>query len=303
MKDPCISRDAQIHRLGTSILNQNFAVRCISLMLIICLVVPTAVLAGVLFWLGYMLEQRASSPAKRRILCLVAFTLALPCVVCDLFYAHLFDTWVWFYGVRAMPLSELSLAGVGLIAGVIYAYIEPETLKEKLVVPIGLIIVLGLPFSKTVMAPLDVAGLHETCETEVCLQSTPSTCGPSSAATILKLYGYGASEKELAKEALTYRGGTENWYLARALRKRGFDADFVVQPSDSLSIPSSSIAGVRLEGGTGHFIAILDTSGESVVIGDPLIGKLKLRRAELSKRYHFTGFFLVVRPRTYQSGS
>lgn len=106
-----------------------------------------------------------------------------------------------------------------------------------------------------------------------------------------------ASEKELAKEALTYRGGTENWYLARALRRRGFNADFVVQPSKSLSIPSPSIAGVRLEGGTGHFVAILDTSGESVVIGDPLVGKLKLSRAELNKRYHFTGLFLVVRPR------
>lgn len=158
-------------------------------MLINPLVMPTAVLAGMFFWLGHTLEQRASSPAKRRILRLVAFTLALPCLICDLFYAHLFDNWVWFYSFRAMPLSELSLAGVGLIAGVIFAYIEPETLGERLVVPIGLLIVLGLPFSKTIVAPLDLAGLHETCEAEVCLQSAPSTCGPSSAATILKLYG------------------------------------------------------------------------------------------------------------------
>lgn len=278
-------------------LQPSFAVRCVSLMQINPLATPTAVLAGALFWLGYVLERKAKAPAKHRSLRLLASLLALPCLVSDLFYTHLFDSWGGFYSFRAIPFSELSLAGVGLFAGVVFASIEPETLGERLVVPIGLVILVGLPFSKTVLAPIEIAALHETCESEVCLQSTPSTCGPSSAATVLKHYGFEASEKELAREALTYRGGTENWYLARALRRRGFDADFLVQPSESPTIPSPSIAGVRLEGGTGHFIAILQTDGEDVVIGDPLIGKLKLRRAELNRRYRFTGFFLVVRPR------
>jgi predicted double-glycine peptidase len=257
---------------------------------------PTFALAAIFFWIGLIVARKAT-PSIRHILLLLAAVLALPCAVCDLFYTHLFDGWTLFYRFRAAPFSELSLAGIGLSAGMLYCWMEPDTLGEKLVVPVGLLIVLGLPFSKSALAPVDRSRLQQTCNGEVCLQSTMSTCGPSSAATILKLYGRAASEKELAEEAFTYRGGTESWYLARALRRRGFDADFIIQRSSSESIPAPSIAGVTLGGGTGHFVAVLSSTPERVVIGDPLTGKFEISRSDLKSRYHFTGFFLVIHPR------
>jgi ABC-type bacteriocin/lantibiotic exporter with double-glycine peptidase domain len=153
-----------------------------------------------------------------------------------------------------------------------------------------------LPFVKPLLDPIDTDRLHDRCDGEVCLQSTFSTCGPSSAATLLKAFGQTTSEKQLAREALTSRGGTEIWYIARAFERRGFRARVLIQQPESLSPPSPAIAGVILPGGVGHFIAILsETSGE-VAIGDPMKGKLIVPKEDLRKYYNFTGFFLVIRP-------
>jgi ABC-type bacteriocin/lantibiotic exporter with double-glycine peptidase domain len=115
-------------------------------------------------------------------------------------------------------------------------------------------------------------------------------------ATILRTYGFPVAEKELAIEAYTSRGGTENWYLARAIRSRGLKADFVIQPREHIAPPPSSLAGVLLPGGDGHFIAVMSESATDVVIADPLIGRLVISKAELERRYGFTGFFLVIHP-------
>lgn len=259
---------------------------------------PTILLAAGFFWLGLWVERKATSTKERYGLLVVALVFALPCFASGLFYTHLFDHWASFYRFRALPFSELTFAGAGLIAGVFYGWLEPETWGEKVVVPVALLVLIGLPFSKSALDPVDLSRLQQECKGEVCLQSTMSTCGPSSAATILKVYGQAASERELAKEAFTYRGGTESWYLARALRRRGFDADFVFQPPEAASVPAPSIAGVVLKGGTGHFVAVLGSTNDSVVIGDPLIGRLDIKRSELQRRYRFTGFFLVFRDRT-----
>lgn len=126
------------------------------------------------------------------------------------------------------------------------------------------------------------------------MQSTLSTCGPASTATILNSLGAKTSERELATECHTYQGGTESWYLARAIRRRGFEAAFRIEPENPPSLPSPAIAGVVLRGGAGHFIAVLSQTPDRAVIADPMKGKLVLDRASLLRLYHFTGFFLVV---------
>lgn len=126
------------------------------------------------------------------------------------------------------------------------------------------------------------------------MQTTFSTCGPSSAATLLEAFGQPASERQLASECLTSRGGTEIWYIARALRRRGFRTQVLIRPPDGLLPPSPAIAGVVLQGGAGHFIAIMSQTADEVTIGDPMKGKLVIKKADLRNNYHFTGFFLVV---------
>lgn len=226
---------------------------------------------------------------------LVATVLAIPGALFVLYYTHLFDNAAWFYSFRAMSHTELAAAGLGSIAGLAQSRFQPKTLGEKLVVPLILCVLLSVPFIKSALDPVDYSGLQQVCTGEVCLQSTPSTCGPTSAATLLKLFGKNASEEELAHECFTYRGGTEIWYVARAFRKRGLTADFVIQPPDKISPPAPAIAGVLLPGGAGHFVAILSEDDRDITIGDPLKGKVVVTRAQLNHAYHFTGFFLVIR--------
>jgi hypothetical protein len=97
------------------------------------------------------------------------------------------------------------------------------------------------------------------------------------------------TEKDIAVDSYTYAGGTEAWYLARAIRRRGVGAEFVLSGS---TLPSPSIAGVRMGGG--HFIAIERATSEAVTFVDPLEGESTVTPAELHARYRFTGFFLRV---------
>jgi hypothetical protein len=73
--------------------------------------------------------------------------------------------------------------------------------------------------------------------------------------------------------AFTYRGGTENWYLSRALRDRGFGTRVVVESPLPDQLPKPSIAGVILGDGAGHFIAVLSQKGSQVTVVESTQGK------------------------------
>lgn len=50
-------------------------------------------------------------------------------------------------------------------------------------------------------------------------------------------------------------------------------------------------------GSAGHFIAIIEHNGDKYLIGDPLRGREVLSRAELERRYKFTGFHMQIKRR------
>ena len=216
--------------------------------------------------------------------------LSLPAVLFASYYLHLFDNAAWYYNLRAIPYVELTGAGVGLLAGVLQGRMAPA---GRVAIPVVALLLLLTPHLKPLLAPLDLAQLRDRCEGEVCLQSTPSTCGPASAATLLRRLGRVVTERELAVEARSSTSGTEIWYLARALRARGVDAVAVIAPGE---IVAPSIAGVVLPGNAGHFIAVLRQTPAEVSVMDPLRGLIVIPRAELVQRYRFTGFFLECLP-------
>jgi ABC-type bacteriocin/lantibiotic exporter with double-glycine peptidase domain len=172
--------------------------------------------------------------------------------------------------------------------------IASRWLSPKMLLPV-LALLLLVPYIKPLLAPLPVT-LQDRWSEGVCLQSTPSTCGPASAGTILRYFGISASESELARECFSYGAGTENWYITRALRKRGLKAHYVIRAAQPAEIPYPCIAGTRLggSGGPGHFVAILEREKARYIIGDPLVGRLSLTPEELHAQYFLTGFFLVI---------
>lgn len=260
------------------------------------LALPTILLSAVAFWIGKRAESKFVE-STRSLAFVIASICAIPALLYILYYTHLFDNAAWFYNFRAIRYTELLASGIGLIAGWLYSASAPESFGEKLAIPSALLILVAIPFIKPVMTPLDYSALQDRCDGDACLQTTFSTCGPTSAANVLKILGTPSSERELAEAAYTYRGGTENWYLSRALRQRGFDTNVMVAQPLPDRLPTPSIAGVILGGGAGHFVAVLSQDRSNVTMVDPLKGKLVVPRVELTRAYHFTGFFLVVHRR------
>jgi hypothetical protein len=132
------------------------------------------------------------------------------------------------------------------------------------------------PVAKPFLGPIPAGRLRDNWDAGVCLQSTPSTCGAASLATIMKHFAMDATEAELAAEAFSYSGGTEAWYLARAARARGLIAGFDFSPGFA---PDRGLPAVV---------------GSKFIVGDPLRGREILSAAELERRYKFTGFHLRI---------
>jgi hypothetical protein len=114
-------------------------------------------------------------------------------------------------------------------------------------------------------------------------------------ATILRACGVPANEREIARSAHSYQGGTEAWYLARYVRQRGLRGRFEFRDDFDPSVGLPAVTGVRL-GSNGHFIAVLAVAGDRVVFADPLSGRWEITMEEFRQRYRFTGFHLVIGP-------
>ncbi|HYG98717.1 MAG TPA: cysteine peptidase family C39 domain-containing protein [Terriglobales bacterium] len=251
-------------------------------------IMPTLILGALLFAAGAACGRR-----YLRLACAFGVVLALPCLLAVFYYTHLFDNAAWFYEARSLPFFEITFAGIGFLGGAVHQWHAPATWKEWVAVPLVTAAFVLIPFIKPILDPLDLDALQDRCSGEVCLQSSLSSCGPASAATILRSFGQRVTERDLAAESFTYHGGTEAWYLARALRRRGYRANFVFSES---SLPHPAIAGVRLRGGAGHFIAVLNVSGSDVRIVDPMSGPVTMPMNKLRDAYRFTGFFMKVAP-------
>lgn len=258
---------------------------------------PTLALGALCFWLGMQWHRRAiATRAYAWSICLLA---SMPGILFALYYTKLLGEPLWLYRFRTVPGTELTAAGVGLLAGMIQSSRANSPRLKKLTsafgIPVLFAFILSAPHLKPLLRPLRLPASSNPMTDGVCRQSTPSTCGPASAVTLAKLAGIELDENQLARECFTSERGTENWYLARALRRHGLKTEFMEMSGDTDELPHPAIAGVVLSYGTGHFIPVLGKDGTNYVIGDPMQGREVKSLAELRSEYRFTGFFLLVK--------
>lgn len=262
---------------------------------------PTLLLGFVAFVIGKRWASQVSSCSANCVCWCVVLALALPGIAYTLYYSKLLGEPIWLYRLRTVTGSELLASLMGFATGWLQIRAVPKLRLSKIgtraLVPVMLGFMLVLPYLKSVFRPLRISSLQENWQDGICLQSSASTCGPASAATIVRNLGSNVSEREMARLSFTCATGTENWYLARALRKLGFATTFLSN-SNFAALPA--IAGVRLReaDNSGHFIALLERQGNRLVIGDPMIGRSTNTLAELREKYDFTGFSLAIKQKS-----
>ncbi|WP_035604082.1 cysteine peptidase family C39 domain-containing protein [Haloferula sp. BvORR071] len=217
--------------------------------------------------------------------------LCLPGLWFVLYYLHRLPEPPLLYQLHALPFTEVFLALFGFAAG-LWRAVLPRALK--LVPTAAGAFLLCIPFLKPVFRALDRSELHETWRDEACIQSSMTTCGPASAASILRHLGdKEVTERELATEAWTSRSGTEAWHLARAIKSRGYKVSFLAP--DGLPDPKElpGILGISL-GGAGHFIALLEIADSEITFVDPLRGRQRMSIDEFKRSTQIEPFFMSI---------
>jgi hypothetical protein len=257
------------------------------------LVIPTLALALLLFMVGERSIRCCRTRTGKLATIATWFALGVPGILLSLYYLHWFDDAKWFYEFRSIPFTELTAAGAGLFAGGLSGLLSGRRLASRgflvAILTLGIIV----PYLKPVVAPVPSSRFLDRWRDDVCLQSTPSSCGVASAATVFKALGVRVTEREIARECFTYLGGTENWYIARAFRRRGFAVNYRIGRGVPADLRTPAIAGVRV-GGVGHFIAVMENAKETFVTGDPLVGRREVSAADITNAFDFTGFFLEI---------
>lgn len=261
---------------------------------------PTLLVASGCFGIGLRLAGKHFSSRTTLSLTLTTLVLVAPAILFAIYYTHYLDNAQWLYEFRAISYSELTAGGAGLLAGMLYRWWNQSRIQipiAQVSVPIALGLLLLVPYAKPFILPLNTAQLRDQWKEGICIQTSSATCGPSSAATLLRAAGKDVTERELAEECYTCATGTECWYLIRALRQRGMDAHVVILGKHPERLLYPSIAGTTLgDGGAGHFVTVLDKTREGYVVGDPFDGR-KMVSAERPNAgmLQFTGFFVMVK--------
>jgi hypothetical protein len=260
--------------------------------------IPTLLLALIFFIAALKLARSNQSISCKAMLLVVGFLLALPGLLYFIYYFKILGDPIWLFRFRATPGSELAAGGSGFFIGLLHGYLAHNRKFRKFFsaafFPVTLLAIIMVPYLKPLLLPVHWDDYPDKWSDDVCLQSSSSSCGAASTATLLRFLGKPEGERVIAREAFTSFTGTENWYLARVLRKRDVKVDYVKETSQPIALHYPAIAGVRVDG-TGHFIVIMAKEGDKFVVGDPMTGREVLSGDDLRRRYEFTGFFMVVR--------
>lgn len=224
----------------------------------------------------------------------VSFPPAIPALCFGIYYLHWLPEEQWMYELRSWRGSEWLFSLLGVFFAGLASLLPRRLLSLSLLVLSTMAVI---PFAKPISGPIANVTFKDKWQDGVCWQSTPSTCGPASVATVLASLGLQASEKEIARAAFSSNTGTEAWYLARFIRSKSFSADFAFarDPLVLPELPMPAVVGVKV-GDFGHFIAVLRKDGDNFVVADPMQGREVLPLTKILKRYRPTGFYMTMKP-------
>ena len=174
---------------------------------------------------------------------------------------------------------------------------------EKYVVSVLTVVFVGVFSVGPLLAPAlfrdDLSNLRTKVDSDgICLQSRGYTCGPAAAVTALRKLGFHAQEGEIAVLAYTSPvTGTLPKCLYSALRDRyageGLKCRYRYFNSIAqLKGTGITLAIVRDAFLLDHCVAVLEVSGRTVVVADPVLGRQYMSCEQFEKIWRFTGIVL-----------
>ncbi|MEN9362379.1 MAG: hypothetical protein RL095_3914 [Verrucomicrobiota bacterium] len=187
-------------------------------------------------------------------------------------YLHLWDSNPWFCEFRSRAVADFLPVFSAFSFGRLLAPCL-QRLGWRDLAACALCLPAALPAFKLAVMKRPEIQFSSKWQQEVALQSTPSSCGPASCASLLRRHGRVDSEAHIARDAGTTLSGTEIWHLARVLRRRGMEVSF--QRQYRLG-DAPCLVGIRLGAGVGHFNAILADDGMTLILAEPLSGERRL---------------------------
>jgi predicted double-glycine peptidase len=151
----------------------------------------------------------------------------------------------------------------------------------------------------------------------VCRQTSPASCGPAAAATLLAAHGIPATEGEMARLCLTTADGTSSRAIYRGLVLKTAGTDYRVELlrgtlEDLRKLKGPVLLNVRLDPksttdpiyqqkwgwrpGVAHSIVLFRSIRDGrLMVGDPAVGREFWRQKDLETLWHGEGFRLVPR--------
>jgi predicted double-glycine peptidase len=158
------------------------------------------------------------------------------------------------------------------------------------------------PFVSPILARHELLSLDTTLTSDgICLQTTRYTCGPAAAVTALGQLGIEAKESELAILAYTSpQMGTVEDLLADAIEKKYADRNVkctirFFNSAEELQQNCPVIATVKHSFFVDHFVTVLEVKDGTVIIGDPLAGRVELSYEDFEKKWRYVGIVLKKR--------
>lgn len=254
------------------------------------------ILGVILFYVGRRLSRIVNTRVLRMFLYFAFVLFCIPNFLFSTYYLHILDEPLWYVEFRSINNIEVLSSFVGLFFGFItfrqksFGKINLTAFNKYIFIMCMLLIL--VPYIKPIILPIGrQVEFSDKWKDDVCLQSTSSTCGPASLATIFKYYGISKSEEEIARASFSCASGTENWYLIRYAKENGLEIK-ILNKNNLSDVPIPSIIGTYINGGIGHFVTVLGRDEEKIIIGDPLRGRLLLAESEFNKYYTFSKFIL-----------
>ncbi len=264
------------------------------------------------FWLACVVSRSVPRSAAD----LAAFVLLVG------MYGYILFAWDNIRMARWLPFSNLVVVGnwfpiaAGFLGGLAWRRIPGHWVRKTLAVT-ALMSAAGY----SAIAPL--IGTPPECNdwwdaNQTCVQSTPQTCSPACAATLLRLHGITTTEQEMADLCLTREGTT--WvglYRGLKLKTAGTPLHVEViecEPADVLAMREPAIISVGLDAkdsslelrrewgwipGVDHSVVFVGTTTPSgLIVADPApgYGQERWSRENFSMLFRGLAIRLVERP-------